>query len=56
MELKYFLHFKLVLVTRKAKSPPNRMEIRQVRTASNTVFIRGVQRFVLASLLVNRSV
>ena len=55
MELKYFLHFKLVLVIKNANKPPNKMEIRQVKTAKRTVFNSGVHRFVLASLLVNRS-
>ena len=38
MELKYFLHFKLVLVIKNANKPPNKMEIRQVKTAKRTVF------------------
>jgi hypothetical protein len=56
IELKYFLNFISVLVTRKAKSPPKRMDIIQVKTERKTVFTRGVQRFVFASLLVKRSV
>ena len=55
MELKYFLNFKLVLVTRKANTPPYRIEIRQVNTAKSSVFHNGFHRFVLASRLVNKS-
>ena len=55
MELKYFLNFMSVLVTRKANSPPKTMEITQVSEDRITVLSSGFQRFVLASLLVNRS-
>ena len=56
MELKYFLYFMLVLVTRKANRPPNMIDIAQVKTDSRTVLKSGIHRFVLASLLVNRSI
>ena len=55
MELKYFLNFRFVLVTKNANVPPYRMDIRQVSTASIKVFHSGFQRFVLARRLVNRS-
>ena len=55
IELRYFLHFIFVLVTRKANTPPNRIEIMHVRTASAKVLPIGVQRFVFAKLLVNKS-
>ena len=55
IELRYFRQAKLVRVTRKANTPPNRMATTQVPTASHTVFSSGVHRLALASLLVNRS-
>ena len=55
IELRYFLNFISVLVTRNAKSPPNRMDMKHVNTERITVFKSGIQRFVFASLLVKRS-
>ena len=55
IELKYFLKRMLVLVTRKAKKPPYRMEITQVMTERITVFRSGFQRLVFARRLVKRS-
>ena len=55
MELKYFLNFISVLVTRNANKPPNKMEIKHVSTERITVLRSGVHRLALASLLVKRS-
>ena len=51
----YFFHAMLVLVTRKAVVPPKIMANTQVQKARRRVFQRGIQRFVLASLEVKRS-
>lgn len=56
MELRYLRQARLVRVTKKANTPPNRMDTTQVPTASQMVLSRGVHRLVLASLLVNRSI
>ena len=56
IELKYFLNFISVLVTRNANRPPKRIDITQVRTERITVFSSGFHKFVFASLLVKRSV
>jgi len=56
IELKYFLNFIFVLVTKNAKKPPYKMDIRQVNIAKNNVFISGFHRFDIASLLVNKSI
>ena len=55
MELRYFLNFMFVLVTKNANKPPKRIDIQQVHTDKIMVFKSGVQRFALASLEVNRS-
>ena len=55
MELRYFRQARLVLVIKKAKIPPKRMDTMQVPTARYTVLSRGVHRFFFAILLVNRS-
>ena len=56
LELRYLRQARLVRVTKKANTPPNRMDTTQVPTASQMVLSRGVHRLVLASLLVNRSI
>ena len=55
IELKYFLNAMLVLVTRYAKMPPNRIANVQDPIARIVVLSSGVHRLVLASLDVNRS-
>ena len=55
MELRYFLNFMFVLVTKNANKPPKSIDMKQVHTDRITVFKSGNQRFVLASLEVNRS-
>ncbi len=55
IELKYFLNFRFVRVTKNAKHPPYKMEIKQVNTASNNVFKSGIHRLVFACALVNKS-
>ena len=49
IELRYFLHLRFVLVTRKAKSPPKSIAVKHEKNATTTVFRSGVQRFVFAS-------
>ncbi len=56
IELKYFLNFISVLVTKNAKSPPNSIDIKHVSTDKMIVFNKGFQRLVTASLLVKRSI
>ena len=55
MELKYLRNFRLVLVTKNAKTPPNTIETTQEMVDSSSVLSSGVHRFVFAVREVNRS-
>ena len=41
MELRYFLHFRLVRVTRKATTPPKKIAITEAEIETTSVFSSG---------------
>jgi hypothetical protein len=55
IELRYCLNLRLVLVTKKAKIPPYRIEMIQERIANLIVFHKGINKLTFTSLLVNKS-